>query len=81
MTQRSDSRIPPSWTRPGNRWGPRLYWPMLCLSIGLLVWRVADKDGVSRIAIAAVLVLVWCWLLAANWSARRKQSRAGESHG
>ncbi|MFF8401091.1 hypothetical protein ACF1AB_23745 [Streptomyces sp. NPDC014846] len=46
---------------------------MLCISIGLLVWRLMDKDSVSRIAIAAVLVLVWSWLLAANWFARRKQ--------
>ncbi|PKW12385.1 hypothetical protein SAMN05428944_0355 [Streptomyces sp. 1222.5] len=73
MTQPSDPRVPPRWTRPGNRWGPRLFWPMLCISIGLLVWRLMDKDSVSRIAIAAVLVLLWSWLLAANWFARRKQ--------
>lgn len=81
MTQRTDHHVPPSWAKPGSRWGPRLYWSMLCISIGLLVWRVVDKDNGSRIAIAAVLVLLWCWLLAANWSARRKQQRAGESHG
>jgi len=74
MTQRSDPRVPPSWARPGNRWGPWIYWPMLCLSIALLVWRVVDGDGAGRILMAAVLVLVWVCLLAANLTARRKQA-------
>ncbi|WP_143050283.1 hypothetical protein [Streptomyces sp. 2231.1] len=38
-----------------------------------------DKDSVSRIAIAAVLVLLWSWLLAANWFARRKQERGRDN--
>ncbi|MFF9156812.1 hypothetical protein ACF1AB_31815 [Streptomyces sp. NPDC014846] len=48
---------------------------MLAISIGLLVWRVLDKDSVSRIATAAVLVLVWSCLLTANWFTRRNQDR------
>lgn len=60
---------PPSWTKPGNRWGPRLYRPMLCLSIGLLVWRVIDRDSAGRIAVTAFLVLTWVCLLAANQAA------------
>ncbi|MHC3469429.1 hypothetical protein ACYF6T_11990 [Streptomyces sp. 7R007] len=75
MAERSDPRVPPSWTRPGNRWGPRLYWPMLCLSTGLLVWRVVDGDSTGRIVVAACLVAVWLSLLAANRAARRRRSR------
>jgi hypothetical protein len=51
-----------------------LYWPMLCLSIALLVWRVIDGDDAVRIAGAAVLVLVWIFLLAANQVARRREA-------
>ncbi|GAA5702123.1 hypothetical protein Save01_02938 [Streptomyces avermitilis] len=74
MEQRPDSRVPPSWTRPGNRWGPRVYWPMLCLSIGQLVWRVIDGDSAVRIVVAAGLVLIWICLIAANRAARRKEA-------
>ncbi|MDQ0689003.1 hypothetical protein QFZ56_007966, partial [Streptomyces achromogenes] len=34
-----------------------MYWPMLCLSIGLLVWRVIDGDSAVRIVVAAGLVV------------------------
>ncbi|MFJ8595209.1 hypothetical protein [Streptomyces sp. NPDC093598] len=78
MTQRSRIHTPPPWARPGNRWGPRLYWPMLCLSIGLTAWRIMDGDDVSRVLPAAVLVLIWAWLLIANRTARRRQARTQE---
>ncbi|WP_221356401.1 hypothetical protein [Streptomyces beigongshangae] len=71
MSRRPDGRTQPSWTGPGARWGPWLYWPMLCLSIGFLVWRVADGAGGGSIALSAVHVLVWACLLLANRSARR----------
>ncbi|GAA3901480.1 hypothetical protein GCM10023084_62370 [Streptomyces lacrimifluminis] len=77
MEQRPDSHshVPPAWARPGNRWGPRVYWPMLCLSIGLLAWRVIDGDSAGRIAVTACLVLMWTCLIAANQAARRKEAR------
>lgn len=75
MKQHSNSYAPPAWTKPGNRWGPWIYWPMLCLSIGLLMWRMTAGASVGRIAVAAVLVLTWVCLLAANRASRRKQVR------
>lgn len=74
MKERPNPHVPPSWARPGNRWGPWVYWPMLCLSIGLLVRRVTDGDSVGRILVAAGLVLIWLALLAAN-QVRRKQAK------
>ncbi|GAA5707587.1 hypothetical protein Save01_08456 [Streptomyces avermitilis] len=73
MRKRSEPYVPPSWARPGNSWGPWLYWPMLCLGIGLLVWRIVDGDGTGRILVSAGMVLVWIWLLVANRSARRRR--------
>ena len=73
MAKYSGPRTPPSWTKPGNRWTPRLAWPMLGVSVALLVWRVVDGDRVSRILVASALVLVWVYVLAANRSARRKR--------
>lgn len=73
MKQPTDSRVPPPWARPGNRWGPWVYWPMLCLSVGLLVWRVINGNGSGRILVAAGLILVWACLLAANRAARRRR--------
>lgn len=73
MKRGSGSGEPPPWARPGSRWGPWVYWPMLCLSVGLLGWRVIDGDGAGRILVAAVLVLVWVCLLAANRAARRRR--------
>ncbi|GHA54286.1 hypothetical protein [Streptomyces purpurascens] len=73
MKQPTDSRVPPPWARPGNRWGPWVYWPMLCLSVGLLVWRVINGNGSGRILVAAGLILVWVCLLAANRAARRRR--------
>ncbi|CAL9619587.1 hypothetical protein SUDANB58_05803 (plasmid) [Streptomyces sp. enrichment culture] len=70
--QHVDSRVPPSWAKPGNRWGPWIYWPMLCFSIALLAWRVIDGDGPGPIILAAGQVLLWACLLAANRTARRK---------
>ncbi|MBO1336437.1 hypothetical protein [Streptomyces sp. VRA16 Mangrove soil] len=72
MTRRSEGSggRGPSWAQPGGRWGPRLYWPMLAISLGLLVWRVVDKDPPGRIAVSALLVAVWVWLLIANRRAR-----------
>ncbi|MEU1043406.1 hypothetical protein [Streptomyces sp. NPDC005907] len=75
MKQRSGSRVPPPWTRAGNRWGPRVYWPMFCLSIVLLVWKLIDGAGAGRIIGAVCLVLVWpCLLVANRRNARRRQS-------
>jgi hypothetical protein len=47
---------------------------MLCLSIGLLVWRVIDGDSAVRIVVAAGLVFMWICLIAANRAARRKEA-------
>jgi hypothetical protein len=73
MRQRSDSFTPPEWAQPGNRWGPWLYWPMLCISAALLVWRVSDDAGTGHIVLAAVQTLVCVCLLIANRSARRRR--------
>ncbi|MEU4490489.1 hypothetical protein AB0H94_37445 [Streptomyces purpurascens] len=73
MKQPTDSRVPPPWARPDNRWGPWVYWPMLCLSVGLLVWQVINGNGSGRILVAAGLILVWVCLLAANRAARRRR--------
>lgn len=75
MAHRSDSHVPPSWARPGNRWGPWLYWPMLCMSIALLAWRAIDGDSAGCILTATGLVIIWVCLLAANRAARRKQAK------
>lgn len=72
MTQRSNHRVPPSWTRPGSRWGLWFYSLMLCVSIGLLVWRVIDGDGTGRILMTSCLILVWVCLLVANLTARHR---------
>lgn len=74
MRKRSESQVPPSWARRGNRWGPWFYWPMLCWAMGLLVWRIVDGDDVGRIVVSAGMVLVWISLLVANRSARRRRS-------
>ncbi|WP_431995350.1 hypothetical protein [Streptomyces griseoflavus] len=68
-------RVPPSWTAPGNRWGPWVYWPMLVIAVGMLVWRVADGGSAGGILVSACVVLVWLCLIVANRSARR--GRAG----
>lgn len=47
---------------------------MLCISVAVLVWRVADGDGAGPIVFAAGQVLVWVCLLVANRTARRKQT-------
>ncbi|CAM5290765.1 hypothetical protein [Streptomyces pilosus] len=74
MPRRSDRRVPPSWTAPGNRWGPWIYWPMLGAAVGLLVWRVADGASTGGVLVPAALVLVWVCLLVANRSARRRHT-------
>ncbi|MEU4877500.1 hypothetical protein [Streptomyces sp. NPDC021608] len=73
MTQHSGPRTPPAWTMPGNRWTPWVFWPLLCWSITLLVWRVIDGASMVRIMVAAGLALLFGSLLAANHAARRKQ--------
>jgi hypothetical protein len=47
---------------------------MLCLSIGMLVWRVIDGDSAVRIVVAAGLAFMWICLIAANGAARRKEA-------
>lgn len=73
MMQRSDSFTPPEWTKPGNRWGPWLYWPMLCIGVTLLVWRVSNHASMGQIVSAAAQTLVWACLLTVNRRARRRQ--------
>ncbi|MER6788545.1 hypothetical protein ABT330_28715 [Streptomyces sp. NPDC000658] len=74
MTERSGLRTPPAWAMPGNRWTPWVFWPLLCWSITLLVWRISDGASTVRILVAAGLILVFGSLLAANRAARRKQN-------
>lgn len=76
MQQRSSSRLPPSWTVPGARWRTWLYWPMLCIAIGLLAWRVTKGSSAASITLSSCHVLVWVCLLLANRSARRKRPQA-----
>lgn len=71
MRQHSDPRTLPPWAKPGNRWTPWIFWPLLCWSITLLVWRVVDGDSAVRIAVTAGLTLLFGSLLAANRAARR----------
>lgn len=75
MQRRSSSRTPPSWTLPGARWRTWLYWPMLCIAIGLLTWRVTEGASRASIALSSCHVLVWVCLLLGNRSARRKHSQ------
>ncbi|MEU5282194.1 hypothetical protein [Streptomyces asoensis] len=75
MARRSAPYAAPAWAAPGNRWGPWFYWPMLCLSTALLVWRVVDGDRPVRVLIAAGLVALWAGLLVANRTARQSGSR------
>lgn len=74
MAQLPDPSTPPGWTEPGNRWGPWLYWPMLCIGVGLLVWRVSAGASTGQIALAAAHVLLWICLLTANRSTHRRRS-------
>ena len=76
MQRRSSSRTPPSWTLPGARWRTWLYWPMLCIALGFLAWRVIDGADRASITLSACHVLVWVCLLLANRSARRKHGQA-----
>ncbi|MEU0785062.1 hypothetical protein ABZ341_26210 [Streptomyces sp. NPDC006173] len=76
MPERSHSRTAPAWARPGARWGPWVYWPLLCVSVGLLVWRIADGAGGASIVWGSFQVLLWVWLLVSNHSARRKSREA-----
>ena len=71
----TDSFTPPEWTKPGNRWGPWLYWPMLCIGAALLVWRVSDDASTGHIVLAAAQTLFWACLLIANRSARRRHTQ------
>ncbi|MET7943201.1 hypothetical protein [Streptomyces sp. NPDC005302] len=47
-------------------------WPLLCIGVGLLVWRIADGAGGASIVWSSLQVLLWSWLLVSNHSARRK---------
>lgn len=58
MQRRSSSRTLPSWTMPGARWRTWLYWPMLCIAIGLLTWRVTEGASRASIALSSCHVLV-----------------------
>lgn len=69
MTRRSE---PPAWTRPGARWVPWFYWPMLCLSAAVLVWRVVDGDTAGEITTAALICVAFACLLIANRKHRRQ---------
>ncbi|MGW7066870.1 hypothetical protein ACWGII_15525 [Streptomyces sp. NPDC054855] len=70
MTRRSE---PPAWARPGARWVPWFYWPMLCLSTAVLVWRVVDGDTAGEVTTAALLCVAFASLLIANRRHRRQQ--------
>ncbi|MFI8194273.1 hypothetical protein ACIF8T_37030 [Streptomyces sp. NPDC085946] len=72
MHQRSHGHTPPSWTKPGARWWSWIYWPMLCVTVGLLAWRVIEGADGASIALSACHVLLWGALLVANRSARRR---------
>jgi hypothetical protein len=73
VKRRSDSYTPPSWARPGNRWTPWVFWPLLCLNGVSLVRRLAEGDSAVRVVVTAGVVLLFAWLLAANRTARRKR--------
>ncbi|MGW6023416.1 hypothetical protein [Streptomyces sp. NPDC055099] len=70
MTRQSEA---PAWPRPGARWGPWLYWPMLCLSTALLVWRVVDGAMAGEITTAALMCVAFVILLIANRRHRRQR--------
>lgn len=75
MPQRSSSENVPSWARPGASWGPWVFWPLLVLSIAMLVYRVAEGARGAAIAVTACQVVVFAALLASNYAARRRQRR------
>ncbi|MYW70173.1 hypothetical protein GTY65_39890 [Streptomyces sp. SID8379] len=56
----------PSWSEPGATWVPKVCWPMLILSIGLLVLRIVDGDGAVKITFSAFMVVVLACVLTAN---------------
>lgn len=58
------------------RRGPWLLWPMLIVSVGLLVWVVADGDTTGRILLQASQVLLWITLLINNRSAWSRHQEA-----
>ncbi|MEU8789263.1 hypothetical protein [Streptomyces sp. NPDC048643] len=49
-----------------------MYWPLLCISVGLLVWRTAAGSDGASIVWSSLQVLLWVWLLVSNHAARRK---------
>ncbi|MER5652480.1 hypothetical protein ACFWA4_29070 [Streptomyces sp. NPDC060011] len=71
MLERSHGRTVPAWARPGARWGPFVYGPLLCISVGLLVLRITDGAGAASIVWSSLQVLLWVVLLAGNLAARR----------
>ncbi|MFJ4892417.1 MULTISPECIES: hypothetical protein [unclassified Streptomyces] len=72
MLERSHGRTVPAWARPGARWGPFVYGPLLCISAGLLVLRIADRAGAASIVWSSLQVLLWVVLLAGNLAARHR---------
>ncbi|NJP99864.1 hypothetical protein [Streptomyces zingiberis] len=58
------------------RWGPWLFWPMLVVTAGLLILRVAEGAGAGRVILAAAQVLVWVCLLLNHRYVWRRHRRA-----
>ncbi|MFG3168766.1 hypothetical protein [Streptomyces sp. NPDC048200] len=71
MLERSHGRTVPAWARPGARWGPFVYGPLFCISVGLLVLRITAGAGAASIVWSSLQVLLWVVLLAGNLAARR----------
>lgn len=82
MQRHSSPRNRPSWTTPGARWRTRLYWPMLCIALGFLAWRVTEGASRASIVLPSCHVLVWaCLLLALVRSAQTLTGLTGVAPG
>ncbi|RAJ70635.1 hypothetical protein K377_07858 [Streptomyces sp. PsTaAH-137] len=62
----------PDWAKPGSSWVPKVCWPMLCLTVALLVWRIVDGGSPGKIMVPAGTALVFVCVLISNLSTRRR---------
>lgn len=70
----------PDWAKPGSSWVPKVCWPMLCLTIALLGWRIVEGDSAGKITVTAGTALVFACVLISNRSARRRSQDEGPHH-
>lgn len=72
--KRMKRRAVPAWGRPGARWVPWFYWPLLCLSIADLVYRIVDGQKAGQTIGFAFVPAAFVFILISNRRHRQRQS-------